>query len=252
VLNATLCPSPIVPSTLPTGTATLSSINGSKRGIHRDLLADIGRADFVQAEAAVLHGNLEPRQVERRGLSQQLARELPVVRVEPLLSREHVLAHELGGRLAEHALFIGEVLAHEDLVWTNVVGEELTAASRVVHVSRHRLRTSVRLTDLPTGQYKRRGMPTIKELFDLTGRVETIQANGPNAWTVGLVGTQTERFRKVTLTASELQQLRILDPRLAFDADGRLLRLTDDVIARYIKVQGAEPDDDDRFRVSET
>jgi hypothetical protein len=94
-------------------------------------------------------------------------------------------------------------------------------------------------------------MPTIKELFDLTGRVETIQANGPNAWTVGLVGTQTERFRKVTLTASELQQLRILDPRLSFDADGRLLRLTDDVIARYIKVQGAEPDDD-RFRVSET
>jgi hypothetical protein len=38
-------------------------------------------------------------------------------------------------------------------------------------------------------------------------------------------GTQSERFRKVTLTTSELQQLRILDPRHTFDADGRLLRL---------------------------
>jgi hypothetical protein len=28
--------------------------------------------------------------------------------------------------------------------------------------------------------------------------------------------------------------------------------VTDDVIAEYIKLQGAEPDDEDRFRVSET
>lgn len=28
--------------------------------------------------------------------------------------------------------------------------------------------------------------------------------------------------------------------------------VTDDVIAQYIKLQGAEPEDDDRFRVSET
>jgi putative transposase len=28
--------------------------------------------------------------------------------------------------------------------------------------------------------------------------------------------------------------------------------VTDEVIAQYIKLQGAEPEDDDRFRVSET
>jgi putative transposase len=28
--------------------------------------------------------------------------------------------------------------------------------------------------------------------------------------------------------------------------------VTDEVIAQYIKLQGAEPDDDDRFRVSES
>src|SRR6059036_1556476 len=62
-------------------------------------------------------------------------------------------------------------------------------------------------------------------LFNEPMRVETVQANGPASWVVGLVGTQSERFRKVSLTASELQQLKILDPRHSFDADGRLLRL---------------------------
>jgi superfamily II DNA or RNA helicase len=56
-------------------------------------------------------------------------------------------------------------------------------------------------------------------------RVETVQPNGPASWVVGLVGTQTERFRKVTLTAGELERLTILDPRHTYNGDGRLLRL---------------------------
>ncbi|MBZ5590515.1 MAG: DUF3883 domain-containing protein [Acidobacteriia bacterium] len=56
-------------------------------------------------------------------------------------------------------------------------------------------------------------------------RVETVQANGPASWVVGLVGTQSERFRKVTLTADELKHLTILDAQHSFDGDGRLLRL---------------------------
>jgi len=56
-------------------------------------------------------------------------------------------------------------------------------------------------------------------------RVETVQANGPASWAVGLVGTQSERFRKVTLTADDLAGLTALDPRHSFDGDGRLLRL---------------------------
>ncbi len=56
-------------------------------------------------------------------------------------------------------------------------------------------------------------------------RVETVQPNGPASWAVGLVGTHTERFRKVTLSAGELERLTILDPRHSYDGDGRLLRL---------------------------
>ena len=56
-------------------------------------------------------------------------------------------------------------------------------------------------------------------------RVETVQPNGTASWVVGLVGVQSERFRKVTLNGSDLAQLTILEPRHSFAADGRLLRL---------------------------
>ena len=35
-------------------------------------------------------------------------------------------------------------------------------------------------------------------------RVETVIANSPTTWVVGLVGVQSERFRKVTLTVGDL------------------------------------------------
>src|SRR5262245_29740213 len=56
-------------------------------------------------------------------------------------------------------------------------------------------------------------------------RVETVQPNGPASWVVGLVGTQSERFRKVTLSAEEIDRLTILEARHSFAGDGRLLRL---------------------------
>lgn len=62
-------------------------------------------------------------------------------------------------------------------------------------------------------------------LFNEPMRVETVQPNGPASWVVGLVGTQSERFRKVTLTAHDLAQLTVLDSGYSFDGDGRLLRL---------------------------
>jgi superfamily II DNA or RNA helicase len=62
-------------------------------------------------------------------------------------------------------------------------------------------------------------------LFSEPMRVETVQANGPASWVVGLVGTQSERFRKVTLTAADLDRLTVLDAEHSFDGDGRLLRL---------------------------
>lgn len=62
-------------------------------------------------------------------------------------------------------------------------------------------------------------------LFNEPMRVETVQANGPASWIVGLVGSNSERFRKVTITASDLERLTVLEPQRSFDADGRLLRL---------------------------
>jgi superfamily II DNA or RNA helicase len=62
-------------------------------------------------------------------------------------------------------------------------------------------------------------------LFSEPMRIETAEPNGAESWSVGLVGLETERFRKVTLTAKDLEHLRILDPRHSFDGDGRLLRL---------------------------
>ncbi|MGH8578373.1 MAG: helicase-related protein, partial [Gammaproteobacteria bacterium] len=56
-------------------------------------------------------------------------------------------------------------------------------------------------------------------------RVETVQASGPASWVLGLVGTPSERFRKVTLTAEDIGRLTIIDARYSFDGDGRLLRL---------------------------
>src|SRR3989337_1038187 len=62
-------------------------------------------------------------------------------------------------------------------------------------------------------------------LFNEPMRVETVQANGPASWVVGLVGMQSERFRKVTLTGPDLDRLTVIDAQRSFDGDGRLLRL---------------------------
>ena len=56
-------------------------------------------------------------------------------------------------------------------------------------------------------------------------RVETVRSNGADGWNVGLVGVDTERFRRVTLTGADLGDLSITDGTLSFQGDGRLLRL---------------------------
>lgn len=55
-------------------------------------------------------------------------------------------------------------------------------------------------------------------------RVETIRAAGADRWVVGLVGLQTEKFRSVTLTAWDLQQLHVRSLSHTFAGDGALLR----------------------------
>ena len=62
-------------------------------------------------------------------------------------------------------------------------------------------------------------------LFSEPMLVETVRLDGPGTWIAGLVGQQSERFRRVTLTADDIASLTISDSQLSYDGDGRLLRL---------------------------
>ena len=68
-------------------------------------------------------------------------------------------------------------------------------------------------------------------LFSEPMRVETFRPNGTGSWVAGLVGTQTERFRKVALSADDIANLTVTGSSLSYDADGRLLRLGLDAYA---------------------
>jgi superfamily II DNA or RNA helicase len=62
-------------------------------------------------------------------------------------------------------------------------------------------------------------------LFNEPMRVETVRPSGPDSWRVGLVGTQSERFRNVTLTRADIEALTILDTVCTYDGDPSLVRL---------------------------
>ena len=62
-------------------------------------------------------------------------------------------------------------------------------------------------------------------LFAEPMQVETVRPNGPGAWVAGLVGLQSEQFRRVTLTSGDISNLAIADNSLSYVGDGRLLRL---------------------------
>ncbi|HOE12821.1 MAG TPA: helicase-related protein [bacterium] len=69
------------------------------------------------------------------------------------------------------------------------------------------------------------GCIVIGPLFNEPMRVETLHDNGEGSWTVGLVGTKSDRFRKVTLTVQDLERLSILDAGFIYDGNGQVLRL---------------------------
>jgi hypothetical protein len=75
------------------------------------------------------------------------------------------------------------------------------------------------------GQELREGQVLTGPLFGEPMRVETVRAGGAGIWTVGLVGTRSERFRSVTLTAADLAGLAALDDLPSYTGDAHLLRL---------------------------
>lgn len=62
-------------------------------------------------------------------------------------------------------------------------------------------------------------------LFNEPMRIETARQTGRDTWALGLVGTQSEKFRNVTLTSKDLDTLIILESTSTFDGDSQLLRL---------------------------
>ncbi|HOG28744.1 MAG TPA: helicase-related protein [Vicinamibacterales bacterium] len=56
-------------------------------------------------------------------------------------------------------------------------------------------------------------------------RVETVRLLGSGAWEVGVVEAVSRRFRRVTLTPTDLATIRIQQPVCSFSGDGALLKL---------------------------
>ena len=56
-------------------------------------------------------------------------------------------------------------------------------------------------------------------------RAETARGNGVGGWELGLVGTRSDEFRRVSLTAEDLAGLTIAAATPSYRGDGRLLRL---------------------------
>ncbi len=71
----------------------------------------------------------------------------------------------------------------------------------------------------------REGQILTGPLFNEPMRVETVQESGPDMWVAGLVGTRSERFRRVTLTSQDLAGLTITEPQYSYEGNGCLLRL---------------------------
>ena len=62
-------------------------------------------------------------------------------------------------------------------------------------------------------------------LFSEPMRIVTATPSGPGRWTLGLVGTHSERFRSVTLGEADLHSLTLIGGAHSFDGDPKLLRL---------------------------
>ena len=62
-------------------------------------------------------------------------------------------------------------------------------------------------------------------LFNEPMRVVTVQPAGADAWRVGLVGLQSERFRQATLIVEDIAQMTVLAGAATYTGDADLLRL---------------------------
>lgn len=69
------------------------------------------------------------------------------------------------------------------------------------------------------------GQTLVGATFSEPMRVVTVRPEGDGAWTLGLVGEQTQRFTSATLSEEDIRHLKVLDSAPSFAGDGTLLRL---------------------------
>ena len=74
---------------------------------------------------------------------------------------------------------------------------------------------------MPADTPVREGQVLTGALFNEPMRVVTVSSNGAGTWIAGLVGLQSEQFRRVTLTEGDVTGLTIADPVLSYDGDGQ-------------------------------
>ena len=78
---------------------------------------------------------------------------------------------------------------------------------------------------MPDGPPIREGQLLLGPLFSEPMQVETVRHAGPGAWVLGLVGSRSQKFRRVTLGPEEVGLLRVLESVPSYDGDPQLLRL---------------------------
>jgi superfamily II DNA or RNA helicase len=71
----------------------------------------------------------------------------------------------------------------------------------------------------------REGQLLVGPLFSEPMQVETVRQSAPGTWILGLVGSRSQQFRRVTLTREEFKLLRVVESIRSFDGDPNLLRL---------------------------
>lgn len=76
-------------------------------------------------------------------------------------------------------------------------------------------------SDLPLAE----GQIVSGALFNEPMRVESIRRNGRDSWVVGLSGVRTEKFRKATLSRTDIESLQVSHLIPTYRGDGHLLKV---------------------------
>ncbi len=154
----------------------------AERRVHRDLLADVGGADLVQAEAAVGLGDLEAQQVERRppcaaaraSASSRGRRGGPRSAAPPCAMNSAAVrpnrrcSSVRSSRVSMSAAATGRVRNVPPPVASCT---SVTASSARVSVAH---RSAITIDTQSGRQYKRAHMPAIQDLFQLRDRVAIV------------------------------------------------------------------------------